>query len=142
MRIGRPVLLVPGTLSTCTFDRLLVAWKDTREAQRAIADALPFLRMARTVAIVEIAGEAERTESQVRLAEVTAWLARHGVKVEPKVVAPSGATSAQLQAIADAMDADLIVAGAYGYSRHNAWVLGGLTSSLLAGSRRCALLVH
>lgn len=142
MRVGRPLLLVPAGASDCRFDRLLVAWKDTREAQRAIADALPLLRMATKVDLVEIAGEPERGETQDRLAQVVAWLGRHGVMAEPKVVAPSGANAAQLDTIADQINADLIVAGAYGYSRQSAWVLGGVTSALLTSRRRCALLAH
>jgi nucleotide-binding universal stress UspA family protein len=142
MRVGRPVLVVPDRVSSCSFDRVLVTWKDTREAQRAIVDALPFLRAAAKVTVVEIAPEPERTEIQERLAEIVSWLGSHGVKAEARVVAPNGANAVQLEAIADEMKADLIVAGAYGYSRQDGWVVGGVTSELLAGRRHCALLAH
>lgn len=142
LRAGRPVLLVPSRARVSRFERVLVAWKDTREAQRAIADALPFLAVASNVTIVEIAAEQELADTQHRLAEVVAWLGHHGVKAKSRVVAPSKANASQLDAAADEMNADLIVAGAYGYSRQSAWVLGGVTSQLLAGGRRCALVAH
>jgi len=142
MRVGRPVLLVPAPAPASSFDHALVAWKDTREAQRAIVDALPFLAKATKVTVVEIAAGHEAAETRGRLAEVVAWLAHHGVKAEAKVMAPGKANAAQLDAVADELGANLIVAGAYGYSRQNTWVLGGVTSELLAGGRRCALIAH
>jgi nucleotide-binding universal stress UspA family protein len=142
MRAGRPVLLVPPNAPARPFDRLLVAWKDSREAQRAISDALPLLRGAARVALVEIASEQESSEAPDRLEEVAAWLGKHGVRAEPHVVAPHGANATQLEAIAEEMNADLIVAGACGYSRRSTWVVGSVTAELLAVGKRCALLAH
>lgn len=142
MRVGRPVLLVPGHASTSTFDRVLVAWKDSREAQRAIVDALPFLAAATRVVVVEIAAQDDFAEARSSLAEVIDWLALHNIKAEAKAMMPTKANAAQLNDIADELEADLIVAGAYGYSRGRAWVMGGVTSELLTGARRCALVAH
>lgn len=141
MQVGRPVLLVPVAAPASRFERVVVAWKDTREAQRAIVDSLPFLSKASKVAVVEIVAEESRAEARSRLTEIATWLARHGIVAEAKAVASTMANAPQLDAIADELGADLIVAGAYGYSRQGKWVLGGITSELLAGDR-CALVAH
>ena len=141
MRVGRPVLLVPVAAPASGFERVVVAWKDTCEAQRAIRDSLPFLGKASNVTVVGIAAEESLSEVRSHLTEVVTWLARHGVVAEVKAVASTMANAPQLHAIADDLEADLIVAGAYGYSRQGKWVLGGITSELLAGDR-CALVAH
>lgn len=141
MQVGRPVLLVPAAAPASGFERVVVAWKDTREAQRAIVDALPFLTKASKVTVVEIAAEESLAEARSRLTEVVTWLAHHGVVAQAKAVPSTTANAPQLEAVADELGADLIVAGAYGYSRQRKWVLGGITSELLAGDR-CALVAH
>ena len=141
MQVGRPVLLVPVAAPASGFERVVVAWKDTREAQRAIVDSLPFLSKASKVTVVEIVAKESLAEARSRLTEIVTWLARHGVVAEAKAVASTTANALQLDAIADELGADLIVAGAYGYSRQRKWVLGGITSELLAGDR-CALVAH
>jgi nucleotide-binding universal stress UspA family protein len=141
MQAGRPVLLVPAAASMSRFERVVVAWKDTREARRAIVDALPFLSKASKVTVIEIVPEESLAEARSRLAEVVAWLSHHAIVAEAKAVPSTTANAVQLNAIADELEADLIVAGAYGYSRQGKWVLGGITSDLLAGNR-CALVAH
>jgi hypothetical protein len=54
MSSGRPVLVLPPTLKSATFDRVLIAWKDTRETRRAVADALPFLKAATHSTLAQI----------------------------------------------------------------------------------------
>jgi hypothetical protein len=68
-------------------------------------------------------------------------LAHHGIAAAAKAVPSTTANAPQLDAIADELETDLIVAGAYGYSRQHKWVLGGITSGMLAGDR-CALVAH
>ena len=141
MSAGRPVLLVPTGAAIDGFDRVVVAWKDTREARRAIADALPFLKAATKTTVVEIADDGEVPEVRNGIAEVAAWLGHHGVKADVKMTLSRGANASQLDAIARELEADLIVAGAYGYPRQGEWVLGGITTQLLAGDR-CAIVAH
>jgi len=141
MQVGRPVLVVPAVAPVSKFERVVVAWKDAREAQRAIVDSLPFLSKASRVTAVEIVAEESLAEARSRLTEVVTWLAHHGIVAEAKAVPSTTANALQLDAIAGELEADLIVAGAYGYSRQREWVLGGITSELLAGDR-CALVAH
>ncbi|MFZ5780593.1 MAG: universal stress protein [Pseudomonadota bacterium] len=140
MQAGRPVLLVPETGAASVCERALVAWKDTREARRAVADALPLLAEAGRVTVVEIADRGAATEARQGVADVVCWLAHHGIEAEGRIVDAERANAFQLEDIARSIDADLIVAGAWGYSRDQRWVMGGITSALIGGTRRCALL--
>lgn len=141
MQAGRPVMLVPESSRTAKFDRVLVAWKDTREARRAVCDALPLLAKARNVLIVEIHATDAHAAAWQSVARVSRWLTRHGVAAEEKVVAAEMANASQLSDLARTYEADVIVAGAYGHNRQGHWALGGITSELLSGGR-CVLLSH
>jgi nucleotide-binding universal stress UspA family protein len=142
MRAGRPVLLVPPTAATLSLDRILVGWKDTREARRAIADALPLLAAAGQVTVVEIAAEGELPAARTRLGEVAAWLERHGVGVRVIAAPGIGEDAPRLRALATQHRADVIVGGAYGHSRMREWVLGGVTREVLLRGDRCAFVCH
>lgn len=141
MQAGRPVMLVPESSRSAKFDRILVAWKDTREARRAVCDALPLLAKARNVLVVEIHATDAHAAAWQSVARVSRWLARHGIAVEEKVVAAEMANASQLSDLARTYEADVIVAGAYGHNRQGHWALGGITSELLSGGR-CVLLSH
>ncbi|MBY0319693.1 MAG: universal stress protein [Reyranella sp.] len=141
MGAGRPVLFVPNRPPPKRFDRILVAWKDTREAQRAIADALPLLVDCPHVSIVEITSPEELAAARIGMAEVMRWLGHHQVRAEAMVTLSSGANARQLHTIARNAGADLVVAGAYGYRREREWTLGGVTADLLAADR-CVLFAH
>jgi nucleotide-binding universal stress UspA family protein len=141
MSAGRPVLVVPNDVAPRRFERILVAWKDTREAQRAIADALPLLATCPHVSVVEITPSEELVAARTGLEEITRWLGQHQVKAEATVTPSYGANAKQLRTIARDGGADLIVAGAYGYKRDREWMLGGVTADLLAGER-CVLFAH
>ena len=142
MHVGRPVLIVPAVPDQHKFDRVLVGWKDTRETRRAIPDALPFLKLAAHVVVVEITGEPELAEARPRLDDVLQWLARHGVAAEAVAAPSTGEDAHQLHALALEHRADVIVAGAYGHSRLREWVLGGVTRDLLLRAGRCSLVSH
>ena len=141
MRAGRPVLLVPALQPAGAFERVLVAWKDTREARRAIADALPILAKATALTVVAIEDGGDTTAACSSIGRVKAWLGHHGITAQTEVVPATKANGPQLAGIAREARADLIVAGAFGYSRQGRWVLGGVTSELLGGSQ-CALVSH
>jgi len=142
MRAGRPVLIVPPAASKLRLERIVVGWKDTREARRAAFDALPLLKWATHVAVVEIAAERDLAAARLRLDDVVAWFRGHGVAAAP-IAAPScGSDAVHLNEIVQRQGADLIVAGAYGHNRVQEWVLGGVTQDLLLCADRCALVSH
>jgi nucleotide-binding universal stress UspA family protein len=142
MQAGRPVLIVPTKTDRLEMDRVVVGWKDTREARRAIADAVPLLIRAGHVAIVEIAGASDLPAARDRLADVVAWLARHGVTAEAVAAESNGDDAGLLAAIARDRKADLVVAGAYGHSRLREWAFGGVTRNFLLHVDQCLLVSH
>ncbi len=142
MQAGRPVLMVPAGVNRLKLDRVMIGWKDTREARRAAYDALPLLKQAAQVSVVEIAAENEMEAARLHLRDVALWLQRHGVTAKT-IASPSvGDDASRLDSIAKEQGADLIVAGAYGHSRLREWVLGGVTRDLLLRENRCALVSH
>lgn len=145
MQAGRPILVVPDRINWLDLRSVLVAWKDTPEARRAVADALPMLRKAKDVTIVEIPeANDDRSAVMAGVTDVAAWLARHGVTATARVPEAAGneTAAAQLERVAVDVGAGLIVAGAYGHSRFRELILGGVTEYLLTQSARCVLLSH
>ncbi|WP_158801515.1 universal stress protein [Acidisoma sp. L85] len=139
---GRPVLVVPNDLEGSNLDRVLIAWKDTREARRVTLDAMPFIRKARAVEVIEVAPHEDRADAASRLEDVILWLRRHGVQAEAQVISASGDNAAQLTDIVTEHHANLVVAGGYGHSRLQEWILGGVTRSLLTVPKCCTFLSH
>jgi nucleotide-binding universal stress UspA family protein len=143
MQAGRPLLIAPDNVSWLDLRSVLMAWKDTPEARRAIAYSLPMLRKAKEVNVAEIveAGDS-RSAAVSRVRDVVAWLSRHGVSASEVVPEDGGDVIAQLDAIAANVGAGVIVAGAYGHSRFRELILGGMTQHLMTQSSRCVLLSH
>jgi nucleotide-binding universal stress UspA family protein len=145
MQAGRPLLVVPDGVNWLDLRSVLVAWKDTPEARRAVADALPMLRKAGEVTIVEIPEDDDaRSTVMARVTDVAAWLARHGISAIARVSdgARHETAAALLETVAGDVGAGLIVAGAYGHSRFRELILGGVTQYLVTQSARCVLLSH
>jgi nucleotide-binding universal stress UspA family protein len=138
LHTGRPVLLVPDGFTAVNVGVVMIAWKDGPEAQRAIADALPFLKDARTVVLVEIQ-EPGDTSSGARAA---AFLVRHGIPASVEVRPREGDVAELLLQRVKALGADMIVAGGYGHTRLREWVFGGVTRALLTRSPVPCLLSH
>ena len=143
LKMGRPTLVVPEGVSALRAEHVVIGWKDTREARRAVQDSLPFLQQAARVTIVEACGEGEEKTALGRLDDVTRYLTRHRIKGGPKVMLEQkGSGAEQLIRIAHEERADLLVTGAYGHSRLGEWVFGGMTRDLLATSPICCLMSH
>jgi nucleotide-binding universal stress UspA family protein len=138
---GRPVLVVPaGGVATPIGKRVLVGWNGSREATRAINDALPILEKADAVKVVSVGEEGAR---HLPGAEIAQHLARHGVKAEADHVGDTeGPAAASLVFEARDFGADLIVCGAWGHSRVFETVLGGVTRQLLRDMALPLLLSH
>ena len=143
MQVGRPLLVVPEACNWLDLRSVLVAWKDTAEARRAVSDALPLLRKASEVTIVEIVeDEADRAAALLRVEDVAAWLSRHGVQASQQVPGPFSDAATQLERVASDVGAGVVIAGAYGHSRLSEWILGGVTRRLINPVNRCSLLSH
>lgn len=145
MQAGRPLLVVPDQANWLDLRSVLVGWKDTPEARRAVADALPMLRKARDVTIAAILErDDDRSVVMAGVTDVAAWLARHGITATARVSegARNETAAAQLEKVAGDVGAGLIVAGAYGHSRFRELIMGGVTQHLVTRSARLALLSH
>lgn len=143
MECGLPMLLMPREERPFAADRILLAWKNTREARRTVSVALPLLKQSGRVMIAAVCQAGEIATVETELSDVAARLARHGIMAATLAEVESpGATGRKLLRIAESDGSDLIVAGAYGHSRLREWVLGGVTRDLLDDGRRYVWLSH
>ena len=143
MKLGRPMMVVPPEVDRLKLSSVVVGWKDTREARRAVVDALPLLQKAKEVTVVEmIANDGDRAAAGHRVADVAAWLGRHQVDASHMVPNHRGDAVEQLIRHASDIEADMIVAGAYGHTRMREWIFGGVTRDLITQSRHCSVLSH
>lgn len=129
---GRPVIVVPyeGTF-TAPFKTIVVAWNGSREATRAVNDALPLLKQAEKVTVVAVNPVGGSTgHGEVPGADICLHLARHGVKAEAQTRSGDDVGVELTACVADE-NADLLVMGAYGRSRVREVVLGGATRYVL-----------
>jgi len=141
MQAGRPLIVVPPSVEWLDLRSVLVAWKDVREARRAVFDALPILAAAKEVTIAEIPEQdGGRADALSHVADVAAWLRGHGIEAHTVVPERTGGATEQIETIASNIAAGIVIAGAYGHSRFREWVLSGVTRHLATESRRCAFL--
>lgn len=98
------------------------------------------LQAADRVVIVAVAIDA--IDARAPLDDAATWLARHGVDADRIVARMKGNSIDTLAGVADEIEADLVVAGAYGHSRIREWAFGGVTRDLLLRDRRCTMLSH
>lgn len=141
---GRALYLVPpGVQPRSPTRTVLIGWADTREVARAIRESLPLLRVASVVELVHVQEPVRnRMGGAEAMADIAAHLARHGIKVQVRVVAERTDISSALLDEAHRISADLIVVGAYGHSRLREWIVGGATRDLLETSNLPLLMVH
>ncbi|HEX2115333.1 MAG TPA: universal stress protein [Alphaproteobacteria bacterium] len=123
--------------------RVIVAWNGSREAARAMGDAMPLLRQAQSVCVVSINAEGETQGQPGPAAELTRRLADHGIQAEPQVLRSDDISAADmlLSRIAD-LGADSLVMGCFGHSRLREIVLGGTTRDVLRHATVPVLLSH
>jgi len=135
LQAGRPVLVIPERASlVMPLTRVVIAWRPAREAARAVHDALPFLRTAKSVDILIYDGESDASAGE-HVDALMSHLDHHGVKARIHSQESSGIDIGSLiLSHAEKTGADLIVAGGYGHSRFLEWILGGVTRELLAAT--------
>jgi nucleotide-binding universal stress UspA family protein len=142
---GRPTVLLPsgtGTKSLQWLDRVVVAWDYSREAARAMADALPILAKAKKVHIVSVLGEKGLHTTCVP-GDLEKYLAAHQVKyVLDQVPLKDAAIGERLMSYAGEVKADMLVMGAYGRSRFREFVLGGATRGALSDPKLPIFVSH
>ena len=140
---GRPVVVVPYIRkSGLALGRVLVCWDGSRNAARAIADAMPFLVKAKTVEVVIVANEPGKSD-EVPGADIGQHLARHGLRVEvQRIFSRDMDVASTILSHAADTSADFIVMGGYGHSRVREFILGGATRGILTAMTVPALMSH
>jgi len=132
LRLGRPVLSVPERVTEISADRIVVGWKDTREARLAVQQALPLLTRASRVTIFELCASDQQDAARARVREVSKHLESHGASCQHDVRVHSAESDAHcLIRLAREENADLIVSGGHGHSRLGEGIFGGMTRGLL-----------
>jgi nucleotide-binding universal stress UspA family protein len=143
LRLGRPVLFLPyiGEMPS-SFEKVIVAWDGGREAARAMADALPFLKLAKQVRLMSVSEKKDKDHDLPDI-DIAGYLAKHGVKlnVEKNENVKISAADCLLSAAAD-MGADLLVMGGYGHHRLTELIFGGVTNSIMRHMTLPVLMSH
>lgn len=144
MGSGRPVLVTPDGRSTGPLGSpALIAWKNTREARRALSAAIPLLQRSSEVVLYRICPAEDREDEERELAALQRYLKAHRIDSDA-VVALKDRTPAGQRLLEEASRrrVGLIVAGAYGHPRLQEWALGGVTRALLTDAEFCFCLTH
>lgn len=142
---GRPVLMLPGTATaTALGQRIVIAWNGSREAARAVQDAMPLLITAPTGSIQIICpGETGKSGMLPVGADLAESLSRHGVSARVETLDKRHINAGpDVLAKAEELGADLLVMGAWGHSRLREFVLGGATDTALRESSIPVLMSH
>ncbi|NLS20415.1 universal stress protein [Rhizobium sp. P40RR-XXII] len=126
---GRPLLIPSPTMNALVPRTVVVAWKDTRETRRSIADAIPLLQQAEDVVLLSVR---ETDYDNDPAEDIMHYLIRYNVRAR-RLIEPLrlGSTGEAIIDIATELQADLIVAGGYGHSRFRERIFGGVTQHLL-----------
>ncbi len=135
---GRPLIIVPSGkgISVSGPRRIIIGWKKTAHTVRAMTAALPLLRAAHEVLVLEIAESNISNDNDVSHSDVVQWLLRHGVKAEStRRVDLSGNAETVFDEEMDRFQADLLVVGAYSRWRMREIIFGGFTQHLLSTMR-------
>lgn len=138
----RPMLLVPYIGFQTMGTKVGVAWNGSAEASRAVFDALPILRKAKSVALIAIDQE-EPANAPASAESMAKSLERHGIAAEVNHSVSAGVDigSVLLSRLADD-SIDLLVMGGYGHSRLREFVFGGATRSILQQMTVPVLMSH
>jgi len=128
--------LVPyGVAPRNALRSVMICWNGTREAARAISEAMPLISRATKVAIVCVHDvDTAQIRGPEAMMDIARHLGNHGLEPEISMLPAPVATSDALLDEAHRMSADLIVMGAFGHSRVREWLIGGTTVDLLRKS--------
>lgn len=142
---GRPVLMLPRWISPRAYGRrILIAWRGSPEAARALHASLPFLRTAEAVRVcLANPRSEEHGEDERSMAELASMLTRQGVKVEDPVIRESWeAAERMIVSELEGFNADMLVMGAYSRSRMLEDIFGGMTAQMVRDVKTPILLMH
>ena len=138
---GRPLLIPPSAPISTLPDTVVIAWKSTPEASRAVAAAMPFLSIAKQIVIITVA-EKETTIAEEGAVRLLANLRWDGFSASVRHLEPGVQGAAETLLAAAREQAGLLVMGGYGHSRLREWIFGGFTQRVLREAEIPVLLAH
>ncbi|MFZ6817529.1 universal stress protein [Undibacterium sp. Ji22W] len=141
---GRPVIIVPYASDLDSIaENCVIAWDGSREAARAITDAIPLLKSSKLVHILIINPEQQAdVHGEEPGADIALYLARHGIKVEITTRFGTHSTGNTILTACKELNADLLVMGGYGHSRFREMIMGGTTRTILEKMTLPVLMSH
>ena len=138
---GRPLLIPPSGPISALPDTVVIAWKSTPEAARAVTVAMPFLSIAKQIVIMTVA-EDETTIEEEGAARLMANLRWDGFSASARRLEPGAQGGAETLLAAAREQAALLVMGGYGHSRLREWIFGGFTERILRAAEIPVLIAH
>lgn len=141
---GRPVIVFSDLTpdEAVTLRVVVVAWDGSRSAARAIADAMPILKLAKAVRVLTVGGDKPEVDKDLGV-EAVRHLALHGVNARADIVEANGAATGKvIDGYMFDQGADLLVMGAFGHSRLQEFILGGATRHMLTRPEVAVLMSH
>lgn len=142
LEAGRPLLIPAGAALPAAFERVMIAWKPTREASRTVALATPFITRATEITVVTVEESGEGAGDAGTADRLARNLARHGLRARVERPQPGTESAAATLLGYAAAHADLLVMGGYGHGRLREWVFGGFTQEVLASAPLPVLIAH
>jgi nucleotide-binding universal stress UspA family protein len=139
---GRPIILAPRSAPETVTGTIMVGWKETREAARALGAAIPLMKKARKVILVSVhEGSGMQPETLTNLANSLAW---HGIAAEKRLIADKRerAPGELLRKAAADAGTDLLVVGGYGHRPLREAIFGGVTAALIHHAECPVLMMH
>jgi len=131
-RSGRPVLFLPPDRPLARPERVMVGWDFSREAARALKDALPLLTLADEIHLITVTDEKD-IGATTTATDLEKFMRAHGLSFNlHRMESRSATVAACLFSRAEEIGADLLVMGAYGHSRLSEFILGGATLGVLS----------
>lgn len=139
LETGRP-LLIPNAVAAVPpiGGTVVIAWKPTPQAARAVAAAMPFITLAKNVVVMTVE-EGSTPSDTDRLVHNLAW---HGCSATAEILHADGQHPVEALIEAVKEKAGLLVMGGYGHSRLREWVFGGFTQRVLADAPVSVLMTH
>jgi len=135
-----PTLVLPHDGMSESFGRhVVLAWKNTREAVRAVRESLTFLQAAEKVTVLTIDPPGHQGDSA---RDIMVYLERHGVRSQHQANIANGDVGEVILTCVRDVGADMLVMGAYGHSRFREMVLGGATRTVLQHMHVPVLMAH
>ena len=132
LQTGKPVILIPKEWDEPSFGSdIVIGWDESREASRAIQDAMPLLQKADHIEAVSV--NYKENDAVVDISKISAYLTRRNVSNSFKLAITNdefNTSGKVLLNCAHNRSANLIVVGGYGHSRLREIILGGVTRYL------------